>query len=213
MGFVGGAGASKAVKLALDKNPNLRKKAEKFAIMARLKAKKDNVMQYKTFKMIDESQRYGSKMKLIGKENLNADTLTYILSKNKRIAINKLDENTAKLLGFKYPSDIRRTIQPDEIVHTLNRHGEHSNLVKNSGQKAVTLNNIAKYQDYADNADMKGLNHDKQHNKVLVSFKRLDDEFYIIIEQIRKTQNELAYKDMYFGRGAFDENKLGEKIK
>lgn len=33
-------------------NPNLKKKAEKFAIMARLKAKKDNVVRYETFKMI-----------------------------------------------------------------------------------------------------------------------------------------------------------------
>ncbi len=112
-------------------------------------------MKYNTFKAIDESQKYGSKMKLIGKENLNADILAYSLAKGKRFAINKLNEQVAKALNFKYPYDVRRTIQPDEIIHTLTRHGENSNLVKQSGQKPVTLDDITKYQDYADSADKK----------------------------------------------------------
>ena len=58
----------------------------------------------------------------------------------------------------------------------------------------------------------KGKNYDKQGNEVLVSFKRLDNDFYVVVEQIRRTQNELSYKDMYFGRGEFDESKLGKII-
>ena len=121
-------------------------------------------MKYNTFKAIDESQKYGSKMKLISKENLNADILAYSLAKGKRFAINKLDEQVAKALNFKYPHDVRRTIQPDEVMHTLKRHGTTLNLATKSGQKSVTLDDIAKYQDYADSADKKDKNYDKQGN-------------------------------------------------
>ena len=151
-------------------------------------------------------------MKLIGKENLNADILAYSLAKGKRFAINKLDEQVAKALNFKYPHDVRRTIQPDEIIHTLTRHGENSNLVKQSGQKPVTLDDIANYQNYADKAELKGLSFDKQGNEVLTSYQRLDNDFYIIVEQMRKSQNELSYKNMYFGKGDFDKSKLGKLI-
>ena len=159
-------------------------------------------MCYKIFKKIDESQKYGSKMKLIGKENLNADILAYVLAKNKRIAINKLDTSIAKILNFKIPSDVRRTIQPDEIIHTLKRHGQSSNLAQKSAQKPITLEVIAKYQDYADNADLKGLSYDKQGNRVLVSAGKINEKcysgFYVVVEQIRKSQNELSYKNIYF---------------
>ena len=208
---MGGVGASKGVKFLLA-DKKIKANAEKFAIMQRLKAKKDNVMKYNTFKKIDDSQKYGSKMKLIGKENLNADILAYSLAKGKRFAINKLNSAVAKALNFKYPDDVRRTIQPDEVIHTLTRHGENSPLVQKSGQKPVTLDDIARYQDYADSADKKGLNIDKQGNQVLVSFQRLDNEFYVVVEQIRRAQNELGFKNMYFGKGAFDESKLGEII-
>ena len=210
-GFIAGATGTKAVK-SLFENPKFKASAQKFAIIQRIKAKRENTMKYNTFKKIDESQKYGSKMKLIGAENLNADIIAYALSKNKRFAVNKLDEQTAKALNFKYPNDVRRTIQPDEVIHTLKRHGENSNLVKFSGQKPVTLDDIAKYQHYADNAKDKGLSFDKQGNEILVSFKRLDNDFYVVVEQIRKSQNELGFKDLYFGTGEFDESKLGKKI-
>ena len=210
-GFIAGATGTKAVK-SLFENPKFKASAQKFAIIQRIKAKRENTMKYNTFKKIDESRKYGSKMKLIGTENLNADIIAYALSKNKRFAINKLDEQIAKALNFKYSNDVRRTIQPDEVIHTLKRHGENSNLVKFSGQKPVTLDDIAKYQHYADNAKDKGLSFDKQGNEILVSFKRLDNDFYVVVEQIRKPQNELGFKDLYFGTGEFDESKLGKKI-
>lgn len=210
-GFIAGAAGTKAVK-SLFENPKFKASAQKFAIIQRIKAKRENTMKYNTFKKIDESRKYGSKMKLIGTENLNADIIAYTLSKNKRFAINKLDEQIAKALNFKYSNDVRRTIQPDEVIHTLKRHGENSNLVKFSGQKPVTLDDIAKYQHYADNAKDKGLSFDKQGNEILVSFKRLDNDFYVVVEQIRKSQNKLGFKDLYFGTGEFDESKLGKKI-
>lgn len=117
--------------------------------------------------------------------------------KNKRIAINKLNENIAKEYGFKYPQDVRRTIQADEIIHTLTRHGENSDMVKN-GAKAITLQDIAKYQDYADNAETKQFTKDKSNNDVIVSRTKINDSFYIVVEQVRKKQNELSFKTMYW---------------
>lgn len=160
------------------------------------------------FENIDSSAKYGSKMNLIGKENLNADILAYALAKNKRFAINKLDSKTAKELGFKYPQDVRRTIQPDEIIHTLTRHGENSDLARLSGQKPVTLDEIAKYQDYADNAQVKQESKDKSNNRVLISVGQLDNRFLVVIEQIRKGQNELGYKNMYFEKGILNDETL-----
>lgn len=202
LGFLGGAGGSVAVG-----------KARKYAIMRKMSAKKNDKKLYETFKKIDTSPKFGAKMNLIGKENLNADVLAYALANNKRVAINKLDENIAKELGFKYPSDVRRTIQPSDVIHTLNRHGADSNLVQKSGQKAVTLETIAKYQEYADNADIKGFNLDSHKNNVLVSIKQLERNFYVVIEQIRKGQNELGYKNMYFENGELNEDKIQRLLK
>ena len=115
----------------------------KYAIMRRMEARKNDKNLIKVLENIDSSVKYGSKMNLIGKENLNADTLAYALAKNKRFAINKLDENTAKVLGFKYSQDVRRSIDPSDVIHTLNRHGIDSKLVKLSGQKPVTLDDTA----------------------------------------------------------------------
>lgn len=196
LGFLGGAAGSKAVM------------SGKYAIMRRMEARNKDKKLYNVFKAIDSSAKYGSKMNLVGKENLNADTLAYALAKNKRFAINKLDEKTAKALGFKYPQDVRRTIQPDEIIHTLTRHGENSDLARLSGQKPVTLDEIAKYQDYADNAQVKQESKDKSNNRVLISVGQLDNGFLVVIEQIRKGQNELGYKNMYFEKGILNDETL-----
>ncbi|BDB63777.1 hypothetical protein T36_0221 [Helicobacter cinaedi] len=201
LGLLGGAVGSKAVS------------SGKYAIMRRMEARKNDKKLYNVFRAIDSSAKYGSKMNLIGKENLNADTLAYALAKNKRFAINKLDENTAKVLGFKYPQDVRRSIDPSDVIHTLNRHGIDSNLVKLSGQKPVTLDEIAKYQYYADNATHKGVSKGKRQESVSVSANQLDSEFYVIIEQIRKGQNELGFKTMYFERGILDDEKFNKLLK
>lgn len=203
LGLLGGTGASIATSKAVGK----------YAIMRRMEAKKHNKKLYNVFKAIDSSAKYGSKMNLIGKENLNAETLAYALARNKRFAINKLDEKVAKELGFKYPQDVRRSIDPNNVAHTLNRHGEQSNLVKFSGQKPVTLDEIAKYQDYADNATHKGISIGKRQETASISARQLDGEFYVVVEQIQKGRNELGFKTMYFERGILDDEKFNKLLK
>lgn len=124
--------------------------------MQGMEAGNNNKKAINVFKFIDSSPKFGAKMYLIGLEHLNADTLAYMLARNKRVAINKLDENVAKELGFKYPNDVRRTIEPNAIIHALKRHGIESNLVQKSAQKPVTLDEIAKYQRYSKKAIYRG---------------------------------------------------------
>ena len=201
LGLLGSTAGSKAVS------------SGKYAIMRRMEAKKQDKRLYNVFKAIDSSAKYGSKMNLIGKENLNAETLAYALARNKRFAINKLDEKVAKELGFKYPQDVRRSIDPNNVAHTLNRHGEQSNLVKFSGQKPVTLDEIAKYQDYADNATHKGISIGKRQETASISARQLDGEFYVVVEQIQKGRNELGFKTMYFERRILDDEKFNKLLK
>ena len=208
LGLLGGAVGSIAISKTINKRAS-----GKYAIMSRMEAKKHNKKLYNVFKAIDSSAKYGSKMNLIGKENLNADTLAYALARNKRFAINKLDEKTAKEMGFKYPHDVRRSIDPNNVAHTLNRHGEQSNLVQFSGQKPVTLDEIAKYQDYADNATHKGISIGKRQETANISARQLDGEFYVVVEQIQKGQNELGFKTMYFERGILNDEKFNKLLK
>lgn len=83
-----------------------------------------------------------------------------------KIPINTLDETKAKQLGFRIPQKTTRSITPSEVIHTLKRHGENSPMVKNGNQKAVTLDEIAKYQSYADNAQVK----QESKDKVIIEF-------------------------------------------
>lgn len=107
--------------------------------------------------IIDASSQSGRDMALIGRENLNGDIVKYVLESKKTIAVDKLDIQRARELKFKYPQDVRRTIGSDAITHVMNRHGANSILVKKSGQKAVSLDDIAKWQEYADNADLRAI--------------------------------------------------------
>ena len=201
LGFLGGAVGSRGMQVM----------AKKYAIMRKMNAKNNDKKLYDTLKLIDTSPKFGSKMNLIGLENLNSDVLAYALANNKRIAINKLDENIAKGLGFKYPNDVRRTIQPDEIYHTLKRHGENSLLVRKSGQKPITLEEIAKYQEYTKDSE-NILSIDNSKSLVLVSFKQING-FFVVVEQVKRKANELGFKTMYFEKGDYRQSNIYKETK
>lgn len=209
MGSAGSLALSKAYNKILQQSPKFQ---QKFASIMKAKAIKTKGENLKIFKQIDKSLNYGAQMKLIGLENFNEEVLMYALAKNKRLAINKLDENAARALGFKYPNDVRRTIQKDEVIHTLREHGENAKKTTQNGQRAVSLKDIVNYQQFADNAEIQGLSKDRSGNEILISAKQLDDDFYVVIEQIRRKHNELGFKNLYFGNGKLDESIVGEKI-
>lgn len=161
-------------------------------------------------KALENSPQKGQGMLIIGKENLSTKVLKWALENNKKIAVDILPKQTAEKLGFKYPN-VKRTIGASEINHTLNRHGEHSNLVKNSGQKAVTLDEIKKWTDYANNADFHTLSKDNLGQNVIVSGKQING-YYVVIESIRVKSNELSFKNMFFENGNIREHKDFKKL-
>ena len=202
LGFLGGAAGSKSIE-RLAKNPKAR------AVMERIYLKKDiipkmqqgkKVDTQEVIKILENSPQKGDDKILIGAENLNAEVIAWAIDNNKKIPINTLDETKAKQLGFRIPQKTTRSITPSEVIHTLKRHGENSPMVKNGNQKAVTLDEIAKYQSYADKADRKTLTKDNKGKEILLSGKQING-YYVVVEEIRQKVNELSFKTMYFEKG------------
>ena len=169
--------------------------------------KGENLDSQDVIKTLQLSPQKGRDMIIIGQENLSKNVLQWILDNNRKIAVDLLDENTAKSLGFKYPTQVRRTIGASEINHTLARHGAKSKLVQNSGQKEVTLDDISKWTQYADDADKRLISKDSLGQEVLISAKQING-YYVVVESIRKKHNELAFKTMYFENGKLENSKI-----
>ena len=209
LGFLGGVGGSVAVgKIA--KNPKARAVLERLRlknVILPLLNKGEKVDSKDVIKVLQTSPQKGRDMIVIGQENLSKDVLEWIVGNNKKVAIDRLDSKSAKELGFKYPTQVRRTIGASEINHTLKRHGEHSGLVQKSGQKPVSLEEIAKWTQYADSADKHIITKDDLGQEVLVSAKQING-YYVVVESIRKKHNELAYKTMYFENGSLQDNEM-----
>ncbi|WP_267891112.1 PBECR3 domain-containing polyvalent protein, partial [Helicobacter felis] len=163
--------------------------------------------------LIDSSPSKGRNMALIGRENFSPDVVDYLLEfkgPSKKIAIEHLEPSKAQELGFKYPTDVRRTIDKSEIIHVLERHGENGTIKLAREQPPVTKEDIAKYPQYTDEADVKVLG--KNHaGEVIISGKQINGH-YVVVEQIRKGQNELAFKTMYFERGDLRNNPAFDSV-
>ena len=160
--------------------------------------------------IIDSSPQKGRDMVVIGKENFTPEVVEYAHKNNKKIAIDKLEQAEAEKLGFKYPNDVRVTIDYSAINHTLNRHGAESALVKNSGQKAVDYTDIAEYRSIVKGADETLNSVDNMGTPVVVSYKQINGHF-VVIEEIRKGQNELNFKTMFKQDGNYKDSESYKK--
>jgi len=154
-----------------------------------------------TKKAIEASAQKGRDMTPIGRENLNAEIVEYLTNNRQNVAIDVLSPKIAQKLGFRY-ANVKRTISSDAVRHTINRHGKDSDLVKKSGQKPVAYDDIAKWAQYADEADVQAITKDNIKQDVLISGKQLSEHYYVVVESIRKKANELAFKTMYFEKGS-----------
>ena len=152
--------------------------------------------------IIDSSPQKGRDMIILGEENFTPQVIEYAHKNNKKIAISKLNEAQAKQLGFKYPNDVRITIDSHAINHTLNGHGKDSKLVQQSGQKAVDYTDIAEYRNIVKNADESLGSKDDLGQDVILHFKQVNGHA-VVVESIRKKGNELAFKSMYFENGSY----------
>ncbi|WP_297579186.1 DEAD/DEAH box helicase family protein [uncultured Helicobacter sp.] len=156
--------------------------------------------------LIDTSAQKGRDMQVIGKENFTPEIVQYVQEQNKKVAIEKLSQEEAQHLGFKYPQDVRVTIDSSAINHTLNRHGAESNLAQKSGQEAVDYSDIAKYREYAKGADETLRSVDNGGSNVLVSYKQVNGHF-VVVEQIKHKNNELGFKTLFKEKGNYKDSK------
>ncbi|STP13346.1 PBECR2 nuclease fold domain-containing protein [Helicobacter cinaedi] len=160
--------------------------------------------------IIDSSPAKGRDMQIIGEANFTPQVVEYAHKNNKKVAIDKLSQAEAEQLGYKYPNDVRVTIDYSAINHTLNRHGAESALVKNSGQKAVDYGDIAEYRSIVKGADESLDSVDNMGTPVVVSYKQINGHF-VVVEEIRKGQNELNFKTMFKQEGNYKDSESYKK--
>ncbi|MCR2105331.1 hypothetical protein CUPS4244_09635, partial [Campylobacter upsaliensis] len=156
--------------------------------------------------IIDNGVKKGRDMQILGKENFTPEVVEYIHKNKAKVAIDKLEKNEAENLGFKYSDDVRLTIDSEAIQHTLKRHGAESDLVKNSGQIPVEYKDIAKYRITVKYADESLRARDNAGNDIIVSYKQING-YAVVVEQIRKKNNELSFKTMFKQNGDYKNSK------
>ena len=188
-------------------------KAQKAELLSQMRppvtqAVRDEIKE-KAKKLNKEIERTFLKAKLtqkIGKENLTSQRLEQARKNNERIIVDKLDSQEAQKLGFDEPEFVARSIDGDAINHTLNRHGEGSELVKN-GQPAVTLDDIAKYPQIADTADevLKGVS--DKNLPTRITFKQVNG-YFVVVEEVHNGQGELAFKTMFKENGNYKNSNV-----
>ena len=184
-------------------DPNLTTQ-EKVNLVERAKERiKQNI---DTKAIIDANPQSGRDTAIIGRKNLNADIIQYAQENKKVVALDNVDPDLAKNLGFKYPNETRRTIYADEITHTLKNHGNEAAEAKR-GQIAITRDDIANYIDYVENHDRQILSQTKQGLKALISGKQKDG-YYVVVEEAQTKNNRLAFKTMYKVKGDIKESSL-----
>ena len=186
-------------KLIADKNISDKTKTQ--MIEAAKGRYAQEIKNEQTKKAIEASAQKGRDMTPIGRDNLNAEIVEYLINNRQNVAIDVLSPKIAQKLGFRY-ANVKRTISGDAVRHTINRHGKDSDLVKKSGQKPVAYDDIAKWAQYADEADVQAITKDNIKQDVLISGKQLSEHYYVVVESIRKKANELAFKTMYFEKGS-----------
>ncbi|EQB3613726.1 hypothetical protein ACYJA9_001758, partial [Campylobacter upsaliensis] len=145
-------------------------------------------------------------MQILGEENFTPEVVEYIHKNKAKAAIDKLERSEAENLGFKYSDDVRLTIDSEAIQHTLKRHGAESDLVKNSGQIPVEYKDIAEYRNIVKNADESLRARDNAGNDVIVSYRQING-YAVVVEQIRKKNNELSFKTMFKQNGDYKNSK------
>ena len=73
------------------------------------------------------------------------------------------------------------------------------------------MTDIAKWQEYTDNADLRAISKDNSGQEVVVNGKQING-YYVVVEEIKKKKNELAFKTMYFGKGRLKNNEFFKNL-
>jgi hypothetical protein len=115
---------------------------------------------------------------------------------------NQYDET----IEFK-PSQVTRTIDGDQIRHTLNKHGDPK-TEGSFGGIAVTLEDITKYPEIVRDYDYRIFTHTKQNNIPAIVYGKQINGYTIVVEEVRTGRGNIAFFDMYKHKGKLTEDSL-----
>ncbi|WP_459177879.1 putative barnase/colicin E5 family endoribonuclease, partial [Helicobacter salomonis] len=152
------------------------------------------------------------------KENLNPQEIKETIEKwdlspkananaKQRLVVSSVDATEAQELGqalkFKGKRELVREIDAHQVLHTLKQHGDAIKEAKR-GQIAVTLEDIAHYQEYLKNPDFK---HIQEESGRIVYAKQING-YAVVIEEALSGQDKLRFFDMWKLKGQLNKEVL-----
>ncbi|WP_086270060.1 DUF3519 domain-containing protein [Campylobacter devanensis] len=126
----------------------------------------------------------------VSKWDLNAPKQTLITNKIDGEELEKLNEH----FKFKGNYPLTRQIDSEHIKHALNHHGDEKTEALR-GQKAITLDDISNYENYAKTADIK-----EYSDKKVISKKQINGHF-VVVEEALTGKNRLNFVSMWYVKG------------
>lgn len=126
----------------------------------------------------------------ISKWDLSAPKQTLITNKIDGEELEKLNEH----FKFKGNYPLTRQIDSEHIKHALSHHGDEK-IEALRGQKAITLDDIANYENYAKTADIK-----EYIDKKVISKKQINGHF-VVVEEALTGKNRLNFVSMWYVKG------------
>lgn len=145
-------------------------------------------------------------MQKISKTIITDELLQKTILTNEKIYVDDFTNLTiAKLIGLDITKPIKQTLRGDKIAHTIKRHGKDSNLVIHNKKTPTTLQDIAHYTDIVNNAHLYSVKKVNDTNHLLSGIQV--NGYYVVVESVRKSMNELKFKSFYKEKGKLTENK------
>ncbi|MGX2972637.1 PBECR3 domain-containing polyvalent protein [Helicobacter sp. T3_23-1059] len=142
----------------------------------------------------------------ISKENITDSLLQNIIYTNEKIYIDDFfNIEVAKIIGLDTSKAIMQTLRGDKVAHTIKRHGKNSNLAICSKKTPITLQDIARFTTIVNGADLYSIKKVNDVNLLLSGIQV--NGYYVVVESIRKSANELKFKTCYKERGKLIDNK------
>ncbi len=106
-----------------------------------------------------------------------------------------------KEFNFKGSFDLVREIRSRSVKHILNEHGDELKELQR-GQKAITLEDIANYQDFIKDPTLRAV----RDNRIIYA-KQINGHYVVIEEALRKT-NRVSLVTMWKGKGKINKEVL-----
>ncbi|MFP6044446.1 DUF3519 domain-containing protein [Helicobacter pylori] len=150
---------------------------------------------------------------IFGKNNLTPEIVEFLHKNNKKMIIEKASNKEIELLqnaNFRYPEDVRASLEHEAITHILKRHGVNSVNVRN-GESPITNEDIANYRDIVNSADEIIRAIGKGNKENITAFKQING-YAVVVEQAVNRNSELVLKTMFKSNGDYKNNNAYKKF-